>query len=69
MREDEESMPAFFAVLPPVIEPPVWMSCPSSVTMRALPRERREMAMASESVSATSVRPSRFSTTLRYCPS
>ena len=29
-----ESMPAFLAALPPVIEPPAWMSCPSSVTMR-----------------------------------
>ena len=57
-----ERMPAFFDELPPVIEPPECMSCPSNVTILALPRERREIAIASVSVSATSVRPSRFST-------
>ena len=62
-------MPLDFALLPPVIEPPALMICPSSVTMRRRLPLAFAMRTASVSVSATTVRPSRFSKMPLYFPS
>ena len=55
-----ESMPVPFAALPPVIEPPAFMSCPSRLTMRRRLPFAFDIRTASARVSATTVLPRRF---------
>ena len=61
-----ERMPLFFAALPPVMEPPAFISWPSRVTMRSLPPLFLDMRTASASVSATTVRPRRLAKICSY---
>ena len=56
-----ESTPALFALDPPVMLPPAFITWPSSVTIRNRFSLARAMRMAWSSVSAMTVRPSRFS--------
>ena len=63
------STPALLAAEPPVMLPPAFMTCPSSVTMRTRLPLARAMGTAWSSVSQITVRPRAFSTTARYCAS
>ena len=54
-------MPVPFALLPPVIEPPAFISCPSSVTMRRRLPLFFDILIASVIASAMTVLPRRFS--------
>ena len=62
-----ESTPVFFALDPPVMEPPALISCPSSVTILKAYLYCLAIAMASSKSSATTVLPSRLAIISRYC--
>ena len=61
-----EIMPLPLALLPPVIEPPAFISCPSSVTMRRRFPLAFDIRTAAARDSATTVLPSRFRNICSY---